>query len=83
MAELGLGTDDRSIALYAREQERLILTQDDGFFTQLDVEGTAGVLFHRDQTPSTREIGDAVQEMSQCIDQSSVTLEYVSKNWLQ
>ena len=31
IAELGLGTDDASIAHYARDQDRLILTQDDDF----------------------------------------------------
>ena len=81
IAELGLGTDDAPIADYARDQDRLILTQDDDFFTELDVENTAGVLFQWDQTLSTREVGDAVHEMSQYLDQSDVTLEYVSRNW--
>lgn len=43
--ELGLGTDDERIARYAREHDRLILTQDDDFFTDIDIEDTAGVLF--------------------------------------
>ena len=82
VAELGLGADDRPIARYAREHDRLILTQDDDFFTELDVEDTTGVLFQRDQTLSTRKVGDAVHEMSQYLDQSDITLEYVSKDWL-
>jgi predicted nuclease of predicted toxin-antitoxin system len=82
VVELGLGADDGPIARYAREHERLILTQDDDFFTELDIEDTAGVLFQRDQTLSTREVGDVVHEMSQHLDQSDVTLEYVSRNWL-
>ena len=77
-----MGVDDESIARYAREHGRLILTQDDDFFTELDVTNTAGVLFQRDQTLSTRGVGDAVHEMSQYLDQSDVTLEYVSRNWL-
>jgi len=48
----------------------------------LHVEDTAGVLFQRDQTLSTREVGDAVHEMSQYLDQSAIVLEYVSRNWL-
>ncbi len=82
VTELGLGSEDESIAQYAREHGRLILTQDDDFFTELDVTDTAGVLFQRDQTLSTREVGDAVHEMSQYLDQSDIVLEYVSRNWL-
>ena len=82
VAELELGAGDELIARYAREHDRLILTQDDDFFTERDVEDTTGVLFQRDQTLSTREVGNAVHEMSQHLDQSDVTLEYVSRNWL-
>ena len=77
-----MGVGDGLIARYAREHDRLILTQDDDFFTERDVDDTAGVLFQRDQTLSTREVGNAVHEMSQYLDQSNVTLEYVSRNWL-
>jgi predicted nuclease of predicted toxin-antitoxin system len=80
--ELGLGTGDESIATYGRETDRLVLTQDDDFFTQIDVEDTAGILFQMDQTLSAREVGDIVHELSEYIDQSDVTLEYVSRNWL-
>jgi len=82
VAELGLGSDDGPIARYARKHDRLIFMQDDDFFTELDIEDTAGVLFQRDQTLSTREVGNAVHEMSQYLDQSDVILEYVSRNWL-
>jgi predicted nuclease of predicted toxin-antitoxin system len=82
VAELGLGSEDESIAQYARERDRLILTQDDDFFTDLGIEDTAGILFQRDQMLSTHEVGDAVHEMSRHLEQSDVTLEYVSKNWL-
>ena len=60
----------------------MIFTQDDDFFTELEVRDTAGVLFQQDQTLSTREVGDAVHEMSQWLDQHDVALEYVSRNWL-
>ncbi|MEF8775235.1 MAG: DUF5615 family PIN-like protein [Haloarculaceae archaeon] len=80
--ELGLGADDEDIAVYGRETNRLILTQDDDFFTRIDVEDTAGILFQEDQTLSAREVGDVVHELSECIDQSDVTLEYLSRNWL-
>ncbi|MEE6210014.1 DUF5615 family PIN-like protein [Salarchaeum sp. III] len=80
--ELGLGTDDGAIATYGRETNRLILTQDDDFVTQPDSGDTAGILFQKDQTLSAQEVGDIVHELSGYIDQSEVTLEYVSRNWL-
>ena len=55
--ELGLGADDGSIAAYGRDTNRLILTQDDDFFTEMNVEDAAGVLFQKDQTLSAREGG--------------------------
>lgn len=80
--ELGLGADDTSIAEYARENDRLLLTQDNDFFTELDIDRTAGVLFQRDTTLSAREVGDIVHEMSRYIDTSDITLEYISRDWL-
>lgn len=77
VAELGPGAEDESIARYASEHDRLILTQD-----ELDVERTAGVLFQNDRTLSAREVGDVVHEISRCLDRSAITLEYVSGNWL-
>jgi len=59
----------------------LILTQDDDFFTTLAIEQTAGVLFQRDQSLSAREVGDIVHELSEYLDQSEISLEYVSTNW--
>ena len=80
--ELDLGADDGAIATYGRETNRLVLTQDDDFFTQFDIQDIAGILFQEDQTLSAREVGDVVHELSEHIDQSDVTLEYVSRNWL-
>ena len=80
--ELGLGAGDESIATYGRETDRLVLTQDDDFFTQIDIEETAGILFQKDPTLSAPEAGDIVHELSKYIDQSDLTLEYVSRNWL-
>ena len=82
VTELGVGSSDPSIVEYATAETRLILTQDDDFFTELDLADSPGVLFQNDQTLSAREVGDIVHEMSQYIAQSDVTLEYVSANWL-
>jgi len=82
VSKLGVGSSDVAIAEYATAENRLILTQDDDFFTELDLAESPGVLFQKDQTLSAREVGDIVHEMSQYIAQSDVTLEYVSANWL-
>ncbi|ESS08384.1 MAG: hypothetical protein A07HN63_01886 [uncultured archaeon A07HN63] len=60
----------------------MILTQDNDFFTERQIKTTAGVLFQTDQTLSAREVGDAAHELSQHLDRSAITLEYVSSNWL-
>lgn len=79
---LGLGADDHEIVAYARQTNRLILTQDDDFFTEIDIQETAGVLYQQDQQLSAGEVGKIVDEMARYIDQSDVVLEYVSSNWL-
>jgi len=80
--ELGLSSSDEEIASYSLAEDRLVLTQDDDFFLELDLSDCAGILFQRDQSLSAREIGDVVDEMSRYIQQSEVRLEYVSREWL-
>ena len=80
--ELGVGATDEAIAAYAHQTDRLLLTQDDDFFSELDLEATAGILFQQDQSLTSREVGDVVHELATYVDQSDVTLEYVSRNWL-
>ena len=80
---LSVGTDDRDIAADARHDDRLVLTQDDDFFTDLDVEPeTAGILYQKDQTLSGKEVSDIVEEIATYLPQDEIVLEYVSKNWL-
>jgi hypothetical protein len=40
------------------------------------------ITVQKDQTLSAREVGDIVHEISTHLDQSRVTLEYISDNWL-
>jgi len=80
--ERGVGSEDGEIVTYAVANDRLILTQDDDFFTTLEVEETAGVLFQRDQTLSARTVGEIVQTLSEYLDQENIVLEFVSRNWL-
>lgn len=82
VSELGLSSSDEEIAAYSLAEDRLVLTQDDDFFLELDLSDCAGILFQRDQSLSAREIGDIVDEMSRYIPQSEVELEYVSESWL-
>jgi predicted nuclease of predicted toxin-antitoxin system len=76
---LGLGASDYDIAAYSRNTDRLVLTQDDDFFTELDLSDSYGVLFQKDQTLSNRIVGDIIDEMSEHIDQSDIDLEYISR----
>jgi len=80
--ELGLSSSDDEIAAYSLAENRLVLTQDDDFFIELDLSECAGILFQRDQSLSAREVGGIVDEMSRYIPQSEVTLEYVGREWL-
>lgn len=59
----------------------IVCVPQDDYFTDLDIEDTAGVLFQQDQMLSTREVGNSVHKMSQYLDQSDVILEYISENW--
>ncbi|PSP77353.1 hypothetical protein BRC81_10260 [Halobacteriales archaeon QS_1_68_20] len=78
----GPGTLDQGILVYARRHERLIFTQDDGFFLDVDPANTPGVLFRKDQRLSGREVGRIIDEISTYVPQDEVVLEYVSANWL-
>lgn len=80
--ELGISSTDEEIAAYSLDEDRLVLTQDDDFFLELDLSDCAGILFQQDQSLSAREVGDIVEEISRYIPQSEVELEYVSEGWL-
>lgn len=80
--ELGLGASDDEILVYSRRDDRLILTQDDDFLTDLDPSAGGNVLLPWDQSLSSREVGDVVDTMARYVPQSEVVLEYVSKRWL-
>lgn len=80
--ELGAGSSDEEIVAYARRHDRLVLTQDDDFFLDVDPANTPGVLLQMDQRLSGREVGEIVDEISTYVPQDDVVLEYVSENWL-
>lgn len=80
--ELNEGDSDERLARYSRKTNRLVLTQDDDFLTEISPTETAGVLAQRDQSLSAREVGDIVEEMSTYLPQDELTLEYVTEQWL-
>jgi len=53
--DLGQGATDDEIVTYANRSGRLILSQDDDFFTDIDPHDTPGVLAQRDQQLSAQE----------------------------
>jgi predicted nuclease of predicted toxin-antitoxin system len=82
VSALNEGDPDERLAEYSRETDRLVLTQDDDFLTDIDPTDTAGVLAQRDQELSARQVGDIVEEMATYISQDQVTVEYVTEQWL-
>ena len=79
---MGESAPDGDIAAYSCDHDRLILIQDDDFFTDIDPRDTGGVLAQRDQRLSGRQVGEIVNEMATHVPQDRVVLEYVSTNWL-
>jgi predicted nuclease of predicted toxin-antitoxin system len=80
---LGQSVSDAEIAEYARRTDRVILTQDNDFFLELDVKrDTEGVLYQQDQEISARQAGDIVQNITEYYSQSEIVLEYISEDWL-
>jgi len=61
---LGPGSSDRAIAVHSRRHDRLILSHDDDFVSDVDPTETAGVLALRDQRLSAREVGDVIDRMA-------------------
>jgi predicted nuclease of predicted toxin-antitoxin system len=82
VSALNEGDPDERLAEYSRDTDRLLLTQDDDFFTEIDPTATAGVLAQRNQELSARQVGDIVEEMATYISQEQVTVEYVTEQWL-
>lgn len=80
--ELGIGASDRDIAAFSVATDRLVLTQDDDFFTVLESSDSAGIRFQADQRLSSRVVGEIIDAMSNHVPQAAVDLEFVSRNWL-
>jgi len=79
--ELGTGASDAEVAAYSAREDRLVLTQDDDFVSELADEA-AGVLFQVDETMSTKQVGDAVHAVARQADAGELDLVYVTTTWL-
>ncbi|WP_458190271.1 DUF5615 family PIN-like protein [Haladaptatus sp. NG-WS-4] len=81
--ELGPGTDDATIAAYAKREDRLVLTVDDDFLTEIDETDHAGVLFQVDDRLTAHEVASIVDVVATHLDQSDIDGKiHISKNWL-
>jgi hypothetical protein len=81
--ELGKGTDDRPIARYSQETDRIIVTYDDDFVLELDDENYRAAFYFADATLSAKQVADVIHRVSQVYAHEEVDgLEYVGTEWL-
>ena len=83
VSSLGKGIDDRSIANYSKETERIIVTDDDDFVLELADEDYRGASYVHDDSLPVKTVADTIHTISNHYPQSEVTgLEYVGDEWL-
>lgn len=81
--ELGKGSDDRSIANYSLDADRLVVTYDDDFVLELDEDEYRGVIFVADATMSAREVADILDGMAERYPQEQIRgIEMAGREWL-
>jgi len=83
LSNLGKGVDDRSIADYSKETDRIIVTYDDDFALELTDEDYRGVFYVHDESLPVKTVADIIHTISKQYPQDEVTgLEYVGNEWL-
>jgi predicted nuclease of predicted toxin-antitoxin system len=81
--ELGKGTADASIAEYSKADDRVIVTDDDDFVSELDADTFRAVLCFDDVSLSPAEIADIVHRLSEHYPQDELRgIESVGREWL-
>jgi predicted nuclease of predicted toxin-antitoxin system len=81
--DLGKGTDDETIATYAIEADRLLLTNDDDFLREFDAGDRPSLLFIDADDLTDSEIRAVVKEIATTVPQAEIEdLLFVSRNWL-
>ncbi|PSP87817.1 hypothetical protein BRC90_09260 [Halobacteriales archaeon QS_4_69_34] len=69
------------IAQYSLEEDRLVLTSDDGFLTDFESAAFRGLLFIEDETLSTTTVADVVHAIAETVEQEHVEgVLYVTPN---
>ena len=72
--ELSLGDEDADIVSFCRQHDRVLLTNDDDFFS---FDTHHGILFLADQGTAPREIITAIQRIDRYVDDLSGTVWHV------
>jgi len=83
VSDLGKGVDDRSIANYSLETDRILVTYDDDFVLELTADEYRGAFYVHEDNLSVKNIAEIIHSISKHYPQSEVTgLEYVGDEWL-
>ena len=81
--ELGKGTDDFSLAKYARETDRILLTYDDDFVLKLSPNEVDTIFYISDASLQTDTVADIVDTVSKHYPQEEIEgVEYIGAEWL-
>lgn len=80
---LGKGASDESLADFSRDQERLIVTDDDDFVLDIDEDAFHGVLYLPDASAPAADVADMVHAMLEVHPQEELAgLQFVGADWL-
>ncbi|ELZ40274.1 hypothetical protein C463_15175 [Halorubrum californiense DSM 19288] len=81
--ELGEGVDDEAIRRYAVENDRIIVTSDDGF-VRMPVDSHSGVFYVPDQSLATQELYHIIQRVIEAFPdrEAMETVTYITTDWL-
>jgi uncharacterized protein with PIN domain len=83
VSTLGKGVDDRSIANYSRETNRIIVTYDDDFALEMADKDYRGAFYIHDDSLPVQTVADIIHAISKQYPQSEVIgPEYVGEDWL-
>ena len=83
ISALGKGTDDNSIGEYSLREDRVIVTYDDDFVTDLGPDAFRAVLYFDDVSLSSIQVADILHTMSQHYPQEELRgVEFVGRSWL-
>jgi len=83
VSSLGKGISDEQIAEYSITENRLIVTHDDDFVLDFDIDSYRAVLYVPDLSLSPETVADSIHEMASYYDQSEIAgVEPVTPEWL-